>query len=45
MVHPGVQIKAIEGNSLFADLNFNEIRAHLTVKAVPVHTQIERRIP
>jgi hypothetical protein len=22
MVHPGVQIKAVEGNTLFTDLNF-----------------------
>jgi len=45
MVHPGVQIKAVEGNALFADPDFNEIRTDLTVKAVPVHTQIEGRIP
>jgi len=45
MIHPGVQIKAVEGNALFADLNFNEIRTNLGVKAVPVHPKIEWRIP
>jgi len=44
MVHPGVQIKAVEGNTLFADLNFNKIRTNLGVKSVPVHPKIERRI-
>jgi hypothetical protein len=45
MVHPGVQIKAIEGNALFPDSDFNEIRTDLGVEAVPVHPQIEGRIP
>ena len=45
MVHPGVQIKAIESNALFADLNFNEIRTNFSIKAVPVHAQIEGRVP
>jgi hypothetical protein len=45
LVHPAVQIKAIKGNTLFADRNFNEIRSDFCVKSVPVHAQIERRIP
>jgi len=45
MVHPGVQIKAIEGNALFADPDFKEMRTNFSIKAVPVHTQIEGRIP
>ena len=45
MVHPGVQIKAIESNALFADLNFNEIRTNFSIKAVPVHAQIGGRVP
>jgi len=44
MVHPCVQIKAIEGNSLLADSNFNEIRTDLGVEAVLIHPQIEGRI-
>ena len=45
MVHPSVQIKAIESDTLFANPDFNEIRANLGVEAVSVHPQIERRIP
>ena len=45
MVYPGIQIKAIKGNTLLSDANFNEIRPYLGVKAVPVHAQIEGRVP
>ena len=45
MVHPCIKIKAIEGNSLLADSDFNEIRPGLGVEAVLVHPQIEGRIP
>jgi hypothetical protein len=45
VVYPDIQIKAIKGNTLLSDANFNEIRPHLGVKAVPVHAQIEGRIP
>jgi hypothetical protein len=40
LIHPGIQFKAIEGNALFPDANFNEIRPYLGVKAVAVHTQV-----
>jgi hypothetical protein len=45
MVHPGVQIKAVEGNTLFTDLNFKKIRTNFSVKAVAVHAQVEGRVP
>jgi hypothetical protein len=45
LVHPAVQIKAIKGNTLSTDRNFNEIRTDLRVESIPVHAQIERRIP
>jgi len=45
MVHPGVQIKAIESNTLFTNPDFNEMWSDFGVEAVPVHPQIERRIP
>jgi hypothetical protein len=45
VVYPGIQFKAIKGNTLLSDANFNEIRPHLGVEAVPVHAQIERRVP
>jgi hypothetical protein len=45
LVHPGVKIKSIESNPLLPDTNFNQIRPYLGIKAVPVHAQIERRVP
>jgi len=41
LIHPGVQIKAVEGNSLFSNGNFNEIRPDLCVEAIPVHPEIK----
>jgi hypothetical protein len=45
LIYPGIQIKAIKGNTLLSDANFSQIRSHLGVKAVSVHAQIEGRIP
>jgi hypothetical protein len=45
LIHPGVQIKPVKGNTLLSDANFNQIRPHLGVKTVPVHAQIEGRVP
>jgi hypothetical protein len=45
VVYPGIQIKAIKGNTLLSDANFNEIRPYLGVKAVPVHAEIEGSVP
>jgi len=45
LVYPGIQFKAIKGNTLLSDANFNEIRPYLGVKAVPVHAQVAGRVP
>ena len=45
MIDPGVQFKSVEGNTLFADANFHEIRSYLGVEAVAVHAEVARRIP
>lgn len=45
MVHPGIQIKSVEGDALLADTDFNQIGADLRVESVPVHPDIEGRIP
>jgi hypothetical protein len=45
VVHPGVQFKPIEGDALPADRNSGEIRSHLSVKTVPVHTEIAGHVP
>jgi hypothetical protein len=45
LIHPRVQIKAVEGDTLFTDLNFNKIRTDLGVETVPIHPKIERCVP
>ena len=40
MVHPGIDFKAIEGDTLLADPELGQGGAHLTVKAVAVHAQV-----
>ena len=44
MVHPGIHFKAVEGDALPADPELGQGGAHLTVKAVAVHTQVGRGI-
>ncbi len=45
MIHPGVQIKSVEGYSLFSDANFFKKWPYFSVKAVLVHAQVMRCIP
>ena len=45
MVYPGIKIKAIKGNTLLSDANFNEIRPYLGIEAVAIHAEVARRIP
>ena len=45
MIYPGIQFKAVKGNTLLSDAYFSQIWSHLGIKAVPVHAQIGRRIP
>jgi hypothetical protein len=45
LIHPGVEFKSVEGDALFSDADFNEIRANLGIEAVAVHAQVARRIP
>ena len=45
MVRPGVEIKPVEGNSLFSDADFHQIRADFRVETVFIHPEIERHIP
>jgi len=45
LVYPGIKIKAIKGNTLLTDANFNDIRSDLGVKTVPVHAQIGWCVP
>lgn len=45
MIRPVIQIKSVEGNALFADSYFNEVRTDLRVEAISVHSEVEGRIP
>jgi hypothetical protein len=45
LIHPGVQIKSVEGDALLAYRDFNEIGANFPVEAVAVHANIEGCVP
>jgi len=45
VVHPSVEIKPVEGNPLFSDADFHQIRADFSVETVFIHSEIERHIP
>jgi hypothetical protein len=45
LVHPGIEIKAIEGFALDADRNQRHPGPDLSIEAVLVHAEIPRRIP
>ena len=41
LIHPGVEFKSVEGNSLFAYRYFGKSRADFNIKSVAVHSDIE----
>jgi hypothetical protein len=45
VIHPGIQFKSVKGNALLPDRDFHQTGPDLAVEAVPVHAQVERRIP
>jgi len=45
VLHPGIQFKAVEGDSLAADGDLGEAWADLGVEAVSVHAEVGRGIP
>ena len=45
VVNPGVQFKAVEGNSLSTNAYFGEVWPDLGVEAVSVHAQVARGVP
>jgi len=44
LVHPGVQVKAVEGDTLLADGNSGEMRSDFGVETVAVHAEVERDV-
>jgi hypothetical protein len=44
VIGPGIQFKSIEGHSLPPNRHLGDIGPHFHVEAVPVHTQVARRV-
>jgi hypothetical protein len=44
IVDPGIQFKAIEGDGLFPQGDLREVRAHVLVEFVAVHSRVTGRI-
>jgi len=45
VIHPGVEIKPVEGDALLADRVLGQIWTHLGVEAVTVHAEVIGRFP
>jgi hypothetical protein len=45
LIHPGVELKTVEGDALLADWDFGQKRAHFGVETVSVHAEVVRRVP
>jgi len=45
VISPGIEVKAIEGDSLLADRDRGDARADFAVEAVLVHAEVGRCIP
>jgi hypothetical protein len=44
VVRPGIEVKAIEGNSLGADGDRRQARAHVAIEPILVHAEIPRGV-
>jgi hypothetical protein len=40
LLHPGVQFKSVEGDALFADADFSQIRPYFSVEPIAIHAEI-----
>jgi hypothetical protein len=45
LIHPGIEIKSVEGYPLFPDADLGDVRTDLGAEAVLVHPEIEGGIP
>jgi len=45
LIHPGIEIKSIEGYPLLPHADLDDVWTDLGVEAVLVHTEVEGRIP
>ena len=44
VIRPGIQVNAIEGDTLRTDRNHAELRPHLAIEAVLIHAEVRRRV-
>ena len=44
MIYPGVQFKSVEGDALFPDANFSQVRPYFGIESVAIHAEIPGRI-
>ena len=44
VVHPSVEVKAVEADALGADRDFGNVLAHFGIEPIAVHAKIGRRI-
>jgi hypothetical protein len=42
---PGIEVKAIKGDTLFADGNFGETRPNDGIEPIPIHAQVQWCVP
>jgi hypothetical protein len=44
LIGPGIQVKAVESDSLRSDWNDGQARAHFSVEAILVHAEVGGRV-
>ena len=44
VLHPGVELKAVEGDPLFSNRDLGQVGAYLAVETIAVHPEVEGRV-
>lgn len=45
VVHPGIELKTIKRDALFADGDFGKARPYLGIEPIAIHTEVGWRVP
>jgi hypothetical protein len=45
LIHPGIEIKSIEGHPLLPHGDIDHVRTDLGIEAILVHPEVEGRVP
>ena len=45
MIRPGIEFKAVKCQSLSADWDLGEVRPHIGIEAISVHSQVRWGVP